>query len=102
MEKRRIAGMGTQADVKRAIEGERADVIRVLAEHRILPTVVERAESGSSLLGRSTPTVGLEPQADDSGTIDRQTTRKVVDTLGVDSEEDCESVREEIRDHSAW
>ena len=94
--------MGIQAAVNSAIEGNRADLVRVLAEHRILPTVVERAESGSSLLSRSTPTVRLEPQADDSGTIDRQTTAKVVDSLGIDSEADCESVREEIRNHSAW
>lgn len=94
--------MGIQSEVKGAIDSGRDDLIRVLAAHRTLPTVVERSESGSSLLGRSTPTITLEPQADDAGTIDRQTTAQVTDALGLDSEEDCESVRREIQSHSAW
>lgn len=94
--------MAVQADVRTALDGERDDLIAALATHRLLPTVVDRG-GGSSLLGRSTaPTVRLEPQSDDSGTVDRQTTVRVVDELGLDSEDACEAVSEEIRTHDAW
>lgn len=94
--------MGIQAEVNDAIDEGRDDLIRVLAEQRILPTVVEQASSGSGLLGEPTPTFGLDPQTDDAGTIDRQTTGDILSALDIDSEEDCESVREEIRNHAAW
>lgn len=94
--------MAVQADVKAALEGEREELIRVLAEHRLLPTVVDRG-GGSNLLGKSTsPTVKLEPQSAETGTVDRQTTVRVVDALGLDTEDACESVAEEIRAHDAW
>jgi hypothetical protein len=92
--------MGIQAEIKSAIDGGRDDLIRVLAERRVLPSVVE--QSGSGLLGKSTPTFSLDPTEEGSGTIDRQTTVQVVNALGLESEDDCESVREEIRDHSSW
>lgn len=94
--------MAVQADVKAALDGGRSDLIRVLADYSLLPTVVDRG-TGSSLLGKSTaPTVTLDPQSDDTGTIDRQTTVRVVDALGLDSEAACEAAREEIRAHDAW
>lgn len=93
--------MGVQADVKTALDGSRADLIRALAEHRLLPTVVE--QGGSDLLGESSaPTIALQPDADGAGSVDRQTTVLIVDELELDSEADCESVREEIRAHEAW
>lgn len=95
--------MGVQADVKAAIEGGRDDLIRVLAEHRLLPAAVERSgEAGSSLLGkRKAPTVRLERDGE-AGVVDRQTTVRVVDALGLDSASACEQVEAEIRDHPAW
>lgn len=94
--------MAVQADVKTALQGDRDELIRVLAEHRLLPTVVDRG-GGSSLLSNSTsPTITLEAQSEATGTVDRQTTVRVVDELGLDSTDACESVAEEIRAHDAW
>ena len=90
------ATMGVQADVIAALEGDREDLIRALAEHHLHPVVVDRG-GGSNLLGKkASPTVKLEAQSDASGTVDRQTTVRVVDALGLDSEAACEAVREEI------
>lgn len=94
--------MAVQADVKAALDGDRDDLIATLAAHRLLPVVVDRG-GGSSLLGKTTaPTVKLEAQSDETGTVDRQTTVLVVDALGLDSEAACEDAREEIRAHEAW
>lgn len=88
--------MGVQADVTAALAGDREDLIRVLADHELVPVVVDRG-GGSSLLGKkASPSIKLEPQSDETGTIDRQTTVRVVDALGLDSAEACEAVREEI------
>lgn len=96
--------MGIQADVKDALDASRDDLLRVLAENRIRPTVVDRGGSeGSSLLGKPTaPTFKLESEDGESGFIDRQTTMRVVDTLGLSSEEDCEEVRSELENHPDW
>jgi hypothetical protein len=94
--------MAAQADVKAALEGDRDDLIRALAAHRLVPTVVDRG-GGSSLLGKSaSPTVKLEPQSAETGTVDRQTTVRVVDALGLDSEDACRAVAEEVQSHDAW
>lgn len=94
--------MAVQADVKAALEADRDDLIRTLAEYRLLPTVVDRG-GGSNLLGKSaSPTVKLEAQSEETGTVDRQTTVRVVDALGLDSEDACEAVAEEVRSHDAW
>jgi hypothetical protein len=94
--------MAVQADVKAALDGDRDDLIRVLAEYRLLPSVVARG-TGSTLLGKSTaPTISLDPPSDETGTVDRQTTVRVVDALGLDSQAACEAAREEIRAHDAW
>ena len=94
--------MGIQADISEGIDGGRDDLVRALAEHRVLPSVVE-GTGGSGLLGKSrAPTTKLERADGESAAIDRQTTAKVADTLGIDSEEDCEAVRGEIRGHAAW
>lgn len=94
--------MAVQAEVKAALEGDREGLIRVLAEHRLVPTVVDRG-GRSSLLGKeAAPTIKLEAQSESTGTVDRQTTVRVVDALGIDSEADCEAVSEEVRSHEAW
>lgn len=94
--------MAVQADVKAALEGDRDDLIRTLAAYRLVPTVVDRG-GGSSLLGKSAaPTVTLEARSEETGTVDRQTTVRVVDTLGLDSEADCEAVADEVQSHDAW
>lgn len=94
--------MPVQGDIKAALDGGRADLIRVLAEYQLLPKVVDR-DGGSDLLGESSsPTITLEAQSDETGTVDRQTTALVLDQLGLDSEDACASVREEIESHEAW
>jgi len=94
--------MPVQADMKAALEEDRENLIQVLADYRLLPTVVDR-DGGSSLLGESSsPTVTLEAQAEDTVTLDRQTTARVVDTLGLDSEAATTAVRDEIESHDAW
>lgn len=94
--------MAVQADLKDAIEDGREELIRALATHRLRPAVVE-GSGGSSLLGKSAaPTFRLEAASDDTGSLDRQTTAHVVDTLGLETEADCEAVREEIENHPAW
>lgn len=94
--------MAVQADVKAALEGDRDDLIRVLAEYRLLPTVVDRG-GGSDLLGRrASPAVKLDPQSDETGTVDRQTTVRVTDALELHSEEAVEAVAEEVQSHDAW
>jgi hypothetical protein len=93
--------MALQEEITEAIENGRDDLIETLARHRALPTVVEHG--GSGLLGESSsPTFGVDPQREDSGALDRQTTTQVVDALGLDSAEDCEDARAAIRDHPAW
>lgn len=94
--------MAVQSDVKTALQEDRDDLIRVLAEQELVPTVVDRG-GGSNLLGKSaSPTVTLAPQSDDTGTVDRQTTVRVVDALGLDFADACEAVAEEIRSQEAW
>lgn len=94
--------MAVQADVTAALEGDRNDLIRTLAEYKLVPTVVDRG-GGSSLLGRrSSPAIKLEPQSEGTGTVDRQTTVRVTDVLELHSEEAVEAVAEEIRSHDAW
>lgn len=93
--------MAIQADLKSAIDSGREDLIRTLAEHRMLPTVVDN--SGSGLLdGSGTPSFRLDSEEAEASVVDRQTTTHVVDTLGLTTEADCGAVREEIQDHPAW
>lgn len=93
--------MGVQADIKDAVERDRDDLIEVLAADHVLPVAVDRG-GGSDLLGKPTsPTVRLE-QDGQPGAVDRQTTVRVVDALGLDSEAACEAVRDEIESHAAW
>jgi hypothetical protein len=92
--------MAFQKEITEAIENGRDDLIETLARHRALPAVVEHG--GSDLLGEPSPTFRVDPQREDSGALDRQTTTQVVDALGLDSTEDCEDVRAAVRDHPAW
>jgi hypothetical protein len=94
--------MPSQTEFTDAIQGGRDELIRTLAKHRILPTVVE-GSGGSGLGGMSrSPTFRLDAADGSTGVADRQTTTRIVDALGVASESDCETVREEIREHPAW
>ncbi|MFB6296927.1 MAG: hypothetical protein ABEH56_00240 [Salinirussus sp.] len=94
--------MPTQETFTDAIADGRDELVRTLAAHRILPTVVEES-GGSDLPGMSTaPTFRLDAEAGPSDVADRQTTTQVADTLGLASADDCQAVREEIREHSAW
>jgi hypothetical protein len=98
--------MGIQEELKNAIEAGRDEVVGVLADHRVLPVVVEDAQSSDLLGGSKTPDFEFERRAGDEDkgehVADRQTRRLVVDTLGLTSADDCESVRDEIRDHDRW
>ncbi|RLM90247.1 hypothetical protein D3D02_05630 [Halobellus sp. Atlit-38R] len=92
--------MVIQDDIKDAIGDGRDELVRVLATHGVLPTIVE--SGGSSLGGlSSSPTFRLET-SDGTSVADRQTRSKVVDALGMSSADDCETVREEIQRHDAW
>lgn len=94
--------MGVQADVATALEGTREDLVQALAANRLVPVVVERG-GGEGLLGkRKAPTIKLEPRSEETGTVDRQTTVRVVDALGLGDEDACEAVRDEIEGHDAW
>lgn len=74
--------MAVRADIQAVLDDGRDDLVLVLAKYQLVPTVVDRG-GGSSLLGRSTsPTVKLEAQSDETGTVDRQTTARVVVALG--------------------
>lgn len=92
--------MVIQDDIKDALEEGRDELVRVLASNEVLPTVVDD-DSGSDLLGSSTPTFRIET-ADGTSVVDRQTRSQVVDAFEMRSEEDCEAIREEIRSHDAW
>lgn len=93
--------MGIQTDLTDAMEHGRDELVRTMAEHGIRPTVVE--SGGSSLLGKSAaPTFRVDAADGPTNVVDRQTTSHIVDTLGLDSEADCERVREEIESHPAW
>jgi hypothetical protein len=98
--------MGIRADLKDAVEQGRDDVVGVLAAYRVLPAVVEAPDGGgSNLLGGSkTPDFSFERQfeSERERVADRQTRARVVDALGLASEDDCEAVREEIRAHDDW
>ena len=94
--------MGVQADVATALEDDREALIAALATHRLVPVVVEPGGETGLLGKRKAATVKLEPRAVDAGTVDRQTTVRVVDVLGLDDEAACEAVREEIETHEAW
>ncbi|MFC6874599.1 hypothetical protein [Halobellus marinus] len=92
--------MAVQTEMKEAADSGREDLIRTLAEHRVLPTTIE--QSGSSLLGGSTATYRFESEESGESVADRQTSARAADTLGLTGGEDCESVREEIQAHDAW
>jgi len=86
-----------------AMDDGREAVVRVLAEHRVVPVVVER--QSSNLLGRSQrPDFAFETQADEGSErlTDRQTRSMLIDTLELASEDDCERLREEIESHDSW
>jgi hypothetical protein len=94
--------MGVQEDAKTALEGDREELIRVLANHRVRPTPDDQS-GGTSLGGLSAaPSFRFETEDGETAVTDRQTRSAVVDALGVHSEADCEAVREEIADHDAW
>lgn len=93
--------MAIKRELTDAMAEGREEVVRVLAEHRVLPVVVER-QSSSLLGGSQTPDFSFESGDESDPLTDRQTRTTVVDALGLASEEDCERVREEIRDHDAW
>lgn len=94
--------MPIQEELTDAIESSRDELIELLAERQIVPTVVEGSD-GSDLPGMSpAPTFRLDSEAGASNVLDRQTTTQVVEALGLESEGDCEAVRDEIRDHPAW
>jgi hypothetical protein len=96
--------MGIQEELKDAIEQGRDEVVGVLADHQVLPVVVEAAQSSDLLGGSKTPDFEFERRAGDGSehVADRQTRRLVVDTLGLTSEADCDAVRDEIRGHDRW
>jgi len=95
--------MGIQEDLKDAIEEGRDEVVRVLAEHRVLPVTTDY-ETSDLLGGSKTPDFSFERQyeSETEHVADRQTRRLVVDTLGMTSEGECDDVREEIRSHERW
>jgi hypothetical protein len=96
--------MGLQEELKDAIEQGREEVVRVLADHRVVPVVVEDSGSSDLLGGSKTPAFSFE-RREGSGAervADRQTRRLVVDTLGLESAADCEDTRSEIRNHEGW
>lgn len=95
--------MGIQEELKDALDEGRDDVVRVLAEHRILPEVAEY-ETSDLLGGSTTPDFSFERQQESGSehVADRQTRRLVVDALGMTSEDDCEGVKDEIRNHDSW
>ena len=92
--------MVIQDDIKDALDDGRDELVGVLAENGALPTVAEES-GGSDLLGSSTPNFRIET-TDGTSVADRQTRSRAVDALGLRSADDCEAVREEIRDHDAW
>ncbi|RLM59814.1 hypothetical protein DVK02_03540 [Halobellus sp. Atlit-31R] len=92
--------MAVQDEIKDAVDDGRTTLVRVLAEHGVLPTVVE--SGGSNLGGLSaSPTFRIETP-DGTSVADRQTRSQVVDALGLQSADDCDLIREEIRSHDAW
>jgi hypothetical protein len=95
--------MGIQEDLKNAIEQSRDEVVRVLAEHRVLPVTTDY-ETSDLLGGSKTPDFSFERQyeSETEHVADRQTRRLVVDALGMTSEADCDDVREEIQNHERW
>ncbi len=95
--------MRIQESLKDAIEEGRDEVVRVLAEHRVVPVTVEY-ETSDLLGGSKTPDFELQRQDDSESehVADRQTRRLVVDTLGMTSGEECDDVQAEIRSHDDW
>jgi len=94
--------MAVQEDVKAALEEDREELIRVLAEHGVRPTLDDQS-GGTSLGGLSAaPSFKFETEEGDAAVTDRQTRSSVLDTLGVHSEADCDDVRAEIANHPAW
>lgn len=94
--------MGIQADLKDALDGDRDDLIRTLAEHRVTPDVVEGSTESGLLDREPKPSFRLDAHSDETGSVDRQTTALVADALGLESEADCDAVCQEIESHSAW
>lgn len=95
--------MDIKQDLTDAMEEGRGDVVRVLAEHQVLPVVVER-QSSNLMGGSQSPDFMFERQSDEASQplSDRQTRSMVVDALGLASEEDCKALQEEIRNHEGW
>jgi len=95
--------MGIQPDLRDAIEEGRDEVVRVLAEYRVVPVVAEY-ESSNLLGGSQTPDFTFERQyeSETEHVADRQTRQLAVDTLELRSEEECEDVEAEIRNHDSW
>ncbi len=95
--------MTIASELREAMDDGREELIAVLAEHRLVPELA--GTSSSSLLGDSAvPKFELvsRGERDEAQHVDRQTGKLVLDTLGVSSEEECESVVEEITGHDAW
>lgn len=100
--------MGLHSELRDALEEDRSEIVRVLAEHRVLPEQVDEDEGveTASLLGGGKEVLDFQ-LVPDEGTaedhnVDRQTRKLVVEDLGIDSAENCESVQEEIRSHENW
>lgn len=95
--------MDIKQDLVDAMDEGRDEVVRVLAEHRVLPVVVER-QSSNLLGGSQSPDFMFERQSEEASQplSDRQTRSMVVDALGLTSEEECDALREEIKNHDHW
>lgn len=97
--------MVVQSELREAIEAGREETIEVLAQYQTVPVIDENVETSSLLGGRAAPPFKLEERSEEGGsveTVDRQTRKVVLDTLGIEEEDDLPPVQEEIESHEAW
>ena len=82
--------------------GKKEDMIRTLAEYCIVPKknawrVTSFGKSNYTLERRGNTKPGSKSHA-----VGTQTRKSIIKTLEITSDEECEEVREEIKNHPMW
>lgn len=93
--------MVVQSELREAMDAGREETIALLARTETLPVIDDEAEVSDLLGGRKQPSFKLVEQGDVE-TVDRQTRQDILNFLGVEDEDDVESVQAEIKSHEAW
>lgn len=80
----------------------RDGLVRIFAEYKIVPKKIPMASTGYSKSDYILERRGDKKPGGNKHAVGPKTRKTLIKQLGIDSDEDCERVREEIKDHPRW